>query len=209
MQSYHKLLLANKAWAHEMQESKPGFFENLTKDQKPEFLWIGCSDSRVPAEEITGAQPGEIFVHRNIANMVIQADLNAHSVVQYAVDALKVKNIIVCGHYGCGGIRAALSRQDFGLLNKWLYFIKQNYSKHYEEIKSLSLDEQVDKMVEFNVQEQVKTLAHMALMQRAWRKSGAPNIHGWVFGLKDGLIRELTMLTPSSKMDEIYQFKMD
>ena len=189
-----------------MKETKPGFLENLSQSQTPEFLWIGCSDSRVPAESITGARPGEIFVHRNIANLVKHTDFNVLSVVQYAVETLKVKNIIVCGHYGCGGVKAALTRGDYGLLNKWLYTIKLNYSQHEKELEGLSPDELCDKMVEISVLEQVRNLSHMALIQRSWRRNDAPSIHGWVFGLKDGLIRELTMASPKTPIDKAFQF---
>lgn len=207
MEHCRKLLLANKAWANEKIERDPKFFSEMSKDQKPAILWIGCSDSRVPAEEITGAQPGEIFVHRNIANLVVHSDLNAHSVIQYAVEALKVKSIVVCGHYGCGGVRAALGRNNYGLLNKWLYNIKDTYLRNEKEISGLPEDQQVNRLVELSVCEQVKIISRMYVIQRSWKLGYGPNIHGWVFGLHDGLIRELiTMDTKSSQIDEIFQF---
>lgn len=207
MERCKKLLLTNKAWASEKVERDPQYFSQMAKDQKPEVLWIGCSDSRVPAEEITGAQPGEIFVHRNIANLVVHSDLNAHSVIQYAVEALKVKNIVVCGHYGCGGVRAALGRVNYGLLNKWLYNIKDTYQRNQRALDELPEEARVNKMVELSVMEQVKIISRMYLVQKAWKMGYGPNIHGWVFGLNDGLIRELvTMDAKSPQVDEPFRF---
>lgn len=207
MESHKRLLLANKAWAKEKAETKPGFFQHLQRDQTPEFLWIGCSDSRVPAEEITGVQPGEIFVHRNVANVILHSDLNLQSVLQYAVETLAVKHIIVCGHYNCGGIRAALSKENFGLLNKWLFTIKDNYSHHEAELLLLSPEDQLKRMVELNVLQQVTNLSRMAIIQRAWGKLKLPSIHGWIFGLHDGIIRELVSMNYNSSIDPIFRFK--
>lgn len=206
MESYKKLLLANRAWAKEKQALRPGFFTTLAEGQQPEFLWIGCSDSRVPAEEVTGAHPGEIFVHRNIANLFVHADLNLLSVLQYAVDNLKVKHIIVCGHYGCGGVAAAMSSQNLGMLNKWLFFIKETYSKHKAELEKLEGKAKFDRMVELNVKEQVMNLAKTALIQKAWKTENRPLIHGWVFGLGDGLLREVELAGPDMKLDPIFCF---
>ncbi len=188
-------------------ELKPNFFESLAAGQKPEFLWLGCSDSRVPAEEITGAEPGEIFVHRNIANLFIRSDFSAMSVLQYAVEALEIRHIIVCGHHGCGGVRAALSNTDYGSLNKWLFYIKENYTHHAEELDKLPLEEKIDRMVEYNVKEQVTNLAKTALIQRSWRKRKAPLLHGWVFGLKDGHLRDLINVGPETPLDPIFRFE--
>lgn len=206
MESYKKLLLANQAWAREKHDLRPGFFDTLSEGQKPEFLWIGCSDSRVPAEEITGTQPGEVFVHRNIANLYIHADFNLLSVLQYAVETLQVKHIIVCGHYGCGGVAAALSTKNFGVLNKWLFYIKETYDKHRDELESLKGDKKLERMVELNVQEQVLNLAKTALIQKAWRSEKRPILHGWVFGLKNGLLKEQIMMDANTKLDPIFTF---
>src|SRR6476469_81911 len=170
MKSYEKLLLENKAWAAEKKEDDADYFERLAKLQTPEFLWIGCSDSRVPANEITGTQPGEIFVHRNIANMVVNTDSNVLSVLEYAVNHLKVKHIIVCGHYGCGGIKTAISNHDYKqVLNMWLRNIKDVYRLHRAELDNISNEDmRADKLCELNVREQVMNLAKTSIIQRAW-----------------------------------------
>lgn len=207
MKAYEKLLLANKAWSKEKTDRDPTFFKELSRDQKPEFLWIGCSDSRVPAEEITGTEPGQVFVHRNVANLVVQSDFNFLSVLQYAVQALKVKHIIVCGHYGCGGIRAALSRKDYDLLNKWIYFIKTTYHVHEHEFEGLDEEQKVSKLVEINVREQVRRLSRTAIIQKAWQQEQGPSLHGWVFNLEDGLLKEQMTMEPGSEIPEIFRFK--
>jgi carbonic anhydrase len=202
MKVYERLLLENKAWAKEMKEEDPNYFERLVNVQKPDFLWIGCSDSRVPPDKITQTKPGEIFIHRNIANMVVHTDLNLLSVLQYAVEVLKVKHIIVCGHYGCGGVKAALTRHSFGLINKWLRNIKDVYRFHQEEIDSLPTeDEKVNKLIELNVKEQVLNLAKTSIVQKAWMKDNAPHIHGWVYDLHDGIIKPLTDIAPGDHLD--------
>lgn len=202
MKIYEKLLLENKAWAKEMMEEDPGFFERLVNIQTPEFLWIGCSDSRVPPNEITQTRPGEIFIHRNIANMVVHTDLNMLSVLQYAVEVLKVKHIIVCGHYGCGGVKAAMSRQSLGLINKWLRNIKDVYRYHQAEVdECASEDEKLNKLIELNVREQVYNLAKTSIVQKAWKKFNAPHIHGWVYDLHDGLLRPQIDLSPGDHLD--------
>ena len=207
MKSYEKLLLENKAWAKEQLESDPDFFKRLSDIQTPEFLWIGCSDSRVPADKITGTQPGEIFVHRNVANLVVHTDLNLLSVVQYAVDVLEVKHIIVCGHYGCGGVKAAMTRHSLGLINKWLRNIKDVYSKHVEEVDSIKDEEaRTDRLVELNVKEQVMNLAKTSIIQKAWKHRNGPNLHGWVYGLKDGIIHPIFELPAGSSIDHMYEY---
>jgi carbonic anhydrase len=207
MESYEKLLLENKAWASEKIQDDPEYFQRLAKIQTPEFLWIGCSDSRVPANEITGTQPGEIFVHRNIANMVIHTDLNLLSVLEYAVNVLKVKHIIVCGHYGCGGVKAAMTRHSLGIINKWIRNIKDVYRFHRKEIDSIS-DEtsKVNRLVELNVQEQVINLAKTSIVQSAWKYHQRPAIHGWVYGLDDGLIKPIFEMGPGDHLDELYEY---
>jgi len=207
MNVYEKLLLENKAWAKEKVMDDPGFFKRLVSQQSPQFLWIGCSDSRVPANEITGTDPGEIFVHRNIANLVVHTDLNLLSVLEYAVHHLKVQHIIVCGHYGCGGVKAALTRQSVGILNKWLRNIKDVYRLHEDEFDGLSEDEKTDKLIELNVREQVTNLAKTSIVQRAWKSEQRPHLHGWVYSLKNGLIKELYNIEPNSPLDPIYDYE--
>lgn len=207
MKSYEKLLLENKAWAAEKVHDDPEFFSRLAHIQTPEFLWIGCSDSRVPANEITGTQPGEIFVHRNIANMVVHTDLNLLSVLQYAVEVLKVKHIIVCGHYGCGGVKAALTHHSFGIINKWLRNIKDVYRFHQQEIDDLKTEEQkVDRLIELNVQEQVLNLAKTSIVQKAWKNNHYPHLHGWVYSINNGIIKSIFEMEAGSHLDPIYEF---
>ena len=209
MKSFEKLLLENKAWAAETKAQHPEFFVDLAKAQTPEFLWIGCSDSRVPAEIIVNAKPGEIFIHRNIANQMIETDFNSLSVLQYAVAVLEVKHIIVCGHYNCGGIRAALNtqRSDLVITNKWLMHIKDVYRFHKTEIDALPTEEErVNRLVELNIFEQVQTLAHTSIIQRAWHDHQRPVLHGWVYGLNDGLLKSLVTLTPDTEIDPIYKY---
>lgn len=207
MQSYEKLLLENKAWAAEKILDDPGFFDRLLHIQTPEFLWIGCSDSRVPPDQITGTEPGEIFIHRNIANMVVHTDLNLLSVLEYAVNVLQVKHIIVCGHYGCGGVKTALSRHSVGIINKWLRNIKDVYRIHQDEIENLPTeDEKVNKLVELNVQEQVLNLAKTSIVQYAWQHHQRPHLHGWVYDLKDGIIKTVTEMEPGTHIGDIYEY---
>ncbi|HOA37595.1 MAG TPA: carbonate dehydratase [Flavihumibacter sp.] len=207
MKSYEKLLLENKAWAAEKLLDDPKFFQRMASDQTPEFLWIGCSDSRVPAEDITGVQPGEIFVHRNIANMVVHTDLNLLSVLEYAVNVLKVKHIIVCGHYGCGGVKAAMTRHSLGIINKWLRNIKDVYRIHRSEINEIDDNEQrTNRLVELNVMEQVMNLAKTSIVQSAWSKNQRPHLHGWVYGLKDGILNPIMSMPPGTHIDEIYEY---
>lgn len=207
MQSYEKLLSENKIWAAKKVAADPGFFKRLAALQTPEFLWIGCSDSRVSANEITGTQPGEIFVHRNVANMVVHTDLNLLTVLEYAVNHLKVKHVIVCGHYGCGGIKAAMSHHNFGIINKWLRNVKDVYRYHKEEIETIQDEEkQTDRLVELNVQEQVMNLAKTSIVQKAWLHEQRPDLHGWVYGLKDGLIKPVFEVPTGTHIDNLYEF---
>ncbi len=210
MKEYSKLLLANKAWAQEKLDLDEEYFHNLAKDQKPLFLWIGCADSRVPAEEVTHAQPGEIFVHRNVANLVVHTDMNLLSVLQYAVEVLKVKHVIVCGHYGCGGVKAAMGNSDLGLINKWLRNIKEVYSKHVSELKTIQDEgKRFDRLVELNVEEQVRNLSKTTIIQRAWANRELPHLHGWVFDMKTGMIKEIMDIDSNSELEEIYKYKFD
>lgn len=208
MKSYEKLLLENKAWAAEKVSGNPEFFNKLSRVQTPEFLWIGCSDSRVPANEITNTQPGEIFVHRNIANMVVHTDVNLLSVVDYAVNHLKVKHIIVCGHYGCGGIKASMTSNDYqAVLNMWLRNIKDVYRHNREELDEIEdTDKRADRLSELNVMEQVIRLSQTTIVQNAWLRRNEPHLHGWIYGLKDGLISPLIELKAGSKIDPLYRY---
>lgn len=208
MHTPEKLLLENKAWSEEISRKQPEFFEQLAKEQKPEFLWIGCSDSRVPAETVVNAEPGEIFVHRNIANQVLTTDFNCLSVVQYAVSVLQVKHIIVCGHYGCGGVKAALQSQksNLTLTNKWLMHIKDVYRLHFRELESMLPEQKIDRLIELNIIEQIYRLSHMSVIQSAWKDNHKLSLHGWVYGLNDGLIDELIKLDHNTQIDPIYQY---
>jgi len=210
MHSYEKLLLENKAWAAEKLEQDPQFFDRLAHLQTPEFLWIGCSDSRVPANEITGTNPGEIFVHRNVANLVIHTDVNLLSVIEYAVTHLKVKHVIVCGHYGCGGIKAAMGNQDYKqILNMWLRHIKDVYRHNREELDNIADEEKrADRLTELNVIEQVQRLAKTSIIQKAWKHEQRPDLHGWVYGLKDGLINPVYEMKAGTPIDPLYEFDL-
>lgn len=200
MNAFEKLLLENKAWAAETQMDDPGFFDRLAKGQTPEFLWIGCSDSRVPANMITGTNPGEIFVHRNIANLVVEDDLNLLSVLEYAVMHLKVKHVIVCGHYGCGGVKAALSDESLGLLDQWLIHIKHTYQDNRAIIDSIAdPDTKANMLSEFSVRQQVINLSKTDTIRRAWEKGSRPHIHGWIYALKDGLLKPVYDIAPPVK----------
>jgi len=208
MKPYEKLLLENKAWATEKIQDDPEYFNRLAHLQTPDFLWIGCSDSRVPANEITGTQPGEIFVHRNVANMVVNTDVNLLSVLDYAVNHLKVKHVIVCGHYGCGGIKAAITNNDFKpVLNMWLRNIKDVYRLHRKELDAFTNEnEKIDRLTELNVKEQVFNLAKTSIIQRAWKHEKRPDLHGWVYGLKDGIIKPVFEMDSGTHIDEIYEY---
>ncbi|WEK36599.1 MAG: carbonic anhydrase [Candidatus Pseudobacter hemicellulosilyticus] len=203
MQSFEKLLLENKAWAAETLQDDPEFFERLQHVQTPEFLWIGCSDSRVPANEITGTLPGEIFVHRNIANLVVEDDINVLSVLEYAVAHLKVKHIIVCGHHNCGGVKAAMTNHSYGIIDKWIINIKNVYDEFRDEIDTIEKEEdRVNRLVECNVRQQVINLSKTETIRKAWEHERRPYIHGWVYGLGDGLLKPVFTLTPPIKQEE-------
>lgn len=208
MKPYEKLLSDNKAWAESKLRDDPGFFDRLAHLQTPEFLWIGCSDSRVPANEITGTQPGEIFVHRNVANLVINTDVNVLSVLDYAVNHLKVRHVIICGHYGCGGIKAAITKTDFKpVLNMWLRNIKDVYRLHREELDGIAEEEnRCDRLTELNVKEQILNLAKTSIIQRAWQDEQRPDLHGWVYGLTDGLIKPVFEMKAGTAIDPLYKY---
>ena len=208
MFSYERLLVENKLWASNKLSADPDYFNRLAHIQTPEFLWIGCSDSRVPANEITGTQPGEIFVHRNVANLVVNTDVNLLSVLDYAVNHLKVKHVIVCGHYGCGGIKAATSNTDYKqVLNMWLRNIKDVYRIHRDELNTIQNEEgRLDRLVELNVREQLQNLAKTSIVQRAWKEENRPDLHGWVYGLKDGLIKPVFEMKAGTHIDALYEY---
>ncbi|MGA0557999.1 carbonic anhydrase [Larkinella sp. VNQ87] len=196
MHAHEKLLLANKAWALDKLELDESYFDTLSADQKPQFLWIGCSDSRVSAEEITGTMPGEMFVHRNIANQVISSDLNLLSVLQYAVEVLKVRHVIICGHYECGGVKAALLDKRFGLIDNWLQNIQIVKRKYAEELGQIT-DEptRFDRLVELSTREQVYNLGQTSIIQDAWNRKQELWLHGWVFDMRNGQLKEIIDLS--------------
>ncbi|MFZ9511497.1 MAG: carbonate dehydratase [Burkholderiaceae bacterium] len=198
MSSLQHLLDANRSWAARMVQDNPDFFSHLARQQTPRYLWIGCSDSRVPANQITGLDPGEVFVHRNVANVVVHSDLNALSVIQFAVDHLKVEHIMVVGHYGCGGVLAALRGARVGLADNWLRHVHDVKMRHHRRIDHLSVPEQEDVLCEMNVIEQVGHVALTNVLQDAWRRGQKVAVHGWCYGLKDGLLKDLqvTMQRP-------------
>ena len=191
MSDIDNLLANNRAWADRICQEDPDFFTRLAQQQSPEYLWIGCSDSRVPANQIIDLPPGEVFVHRNVANLLYHNDMNALSVVQFAVDVLKVRHIMIVGHYNCGGVRAAVTGGENGMVDNWLHSVRELYSMHRSELEHLPLDEQVDRMCELNVQSQVKTLCRTKIVQRAWQRGQALSVHGWVYGLSDGRVTDL------------------
>lgn len=198
------LLDNNKNWAEKIKSRDPEFFSKLSTQQNPEYLWIGCSDSRVPATEIVNLMPGEIFVHRNIANMVIHTDLNCLSVLQFAVDILQVKHIMVVGHYGCGGIHAALSEQENGLIDNWLRHIQDVYRSHRDKLDHLEEEDKISRLCELNVTEQVVNVASSSVVQNAWKRGQPLSIHGWVYGVKDGIIHDLEVTLET--LDDLRSF---
>lgn len=204
---YQTLIENNKRWVQSKLDIDPQFFERLSKGQKPPLLWIGCADSRVPANEIIGAEPGEVFVHRNIANMVVHSDMNMLSVLDYAVNVLEVKHVIVCGHYGCGGVNAAMSNQSIGIIDNWIRHIKDIYRIHKKELDQIEdLTKRSDRFVELNVIEQVFDLAKTSIVQGAWGKELDLTIHGWVYGVDSGIIKDLGVnISNDSQLDEVYQ----
>jgi carbonic anhydrase len=205
-----KLLLHNKAWAADKVSFDEAYFSRLAETQQPRVLWIGCSDSRVPANEITDTEPGDIFVHRNVANLVVHTDLNLITVLQYAVDVLKVEHVIVCGHYGCGGVRAAMTQQHFGVINKWLRNIKDVYHLHRQELGAIADPaRREERLVQLSVQEQVRNLMKTSIIQRAWRDRQGPWLHAWVYGLRDGILHELEAVAPGTPVDPLFAFDFD
>lgn len=204
---YNKIIENNKKWVENKLELDPQYFERLSKGQKPPLLWIGCADSRVPANEIIGAQPGEVFVHRNIANMVIHTDMSMLSVLDYAVNVLKVKHVIVCGHYGCGGIEAAMTNKSIGLIDNWIRHIKNIYRVHKKELDGIAdLHKRTDRFVELNVIEQVYDLAKTSIVQNAWGIDQDLTIHGWVYGVDSGIVKDLGVnFKNDSQLDEVYK----
>jgi len=204
MRILNNLFENNKKWAENIRKSDPNFFLKLSRQQNPEYLWVGCSDSRVPANEIIGKLPGEVFVHRNIANLVIHTDINCLSVIQYAVEVLKVKHIIVCGHYGCGGVQAALKNKALGLMDNWIRNIKDLYRYHQAEIDALQNEkDKVNLLCELNVVEQVANICHTAIVQNAWSSGQELAIHGWIYSIEDGILKDLNVCKTS--LDEISQ----
>ena len=189
--SIQELFTYNRDWAAQMERERPGFFTSLKSQQNPKYMWIGCSDSRVPANQITGLEPGEVFVHRNVANVVVHTDLNCLSTIQFAVDQLKVEHLMVVGHYGCGGVNAALNNLRVGLVDNWLRHIKDVRDRHFAILDAAPLEAQLDILCELNVIEQVMNVAHTTVMQDAWARGQRVALHGWVYGLKDGLLQDL------------------
>lgn len=208
MKNFYKSLLDNnKKWVESKLNEDPDFFKKLAKGQQPPVLWIGCADSRVPANQIIGAQPGEVFVHRNIANMVIHSDMNMLSVLDYAVNVLKVQHVIVCGHYGCGGVKAAMGNQSFGLIDNWIRHIKDVYRFNKGELDNI-VDEEArfDRYVELNVKEQVFDLATTSIVQNAWKKGQGLMLHGWVYAIESGIVKDLDVnVSNERELDETFQ----
>ncbi|WP_298225096.1 carbonate dehydratase [Flavobacterium sp.] len=206
---YKKILDNNKKWVESQLALDQEYFKDLAKGQNPPLLWIGCSDSRVPANEIIGAKPGEVFVHRNIANMVVHSDMNMLSVLDYAVNVLKVKHVIVCGHYGCGGVKAAMGNQSIGLIDNWIRHIKDVYRLHENYLNSIEDEEErFNKFVEVNAQEQVFDLAKTSIVQSAWRSGQDLTLHGWTYGLNSGYVTDLGVnMSSNTDLDEVYQLK--
>jgi len=206
---YKKILDNNKVWVENALEKDPNYFKDLAKSQTPPLLWIGCSDSRVPANEIIGAKPGEVFVHRNIANMVVHSDMNMLSVLDYAVNVLKVKHVIVCGHYGCGGIKAAMGNDSIGIIDNWIRHIKDVYRLHQDHLDSITDEnERFNTFVELNVKEQVFDLAKTSIVQSAWKNGQDLSLHGWAYGLNSGFVNDLNVnFSSDNDLDDVYQLK--
>ena len=210
MKTLKKFFESNRKWAEKIKETDPDFFAKLSRQQTPEYLWIGCSDSRVPSNQIVGMLPGEIFVHRNIANVVIHTDLNCLSVLQFAVEVLKVKHIIVCGHYGCGGIKAALERTSYGLIDTWLRHIKDVYRYHQEKLDEIKDEEdKLNLLCELNVIEQVANVCHTSIVQKAWKAGQELSVHGWIYSIEDGILKDLEVTVDEvSDISETYRVKL-
>jgi carbonic anhydrase len=207
MSNIDALLAGNKTWAAQRVLEDRDYFKRLSGLQTPEYLWIGCSDSRVAANVVTGTQPGEVFVHRNIANMVVNTDMNLLSVLEYGVAVLQVKHIIVCGHYGCGGVKAAMGHQYLGIINNWLRNIEDVYRFHDAELNAIEDPAlRVDRLVELNVQEQVLNLAKTSIIQKSWHHHQRPVLHGWVYGLDTGLIKTLSQVNNASQIEPVYRY---
>jgi len=206
---YKQLIDNNRQWVKTKLGEDPEFFKKLANGQQPPVLWIGCADSRVPANEIIGAQPGEVFVHRNIANMVIPSDLNMLSVLDYAVNVLKVSHIIVCGHYGCGGVKAAMTNSSYGIIDNWIRHIKDVYRFHQDELELMEDEEaKFNRFVELNVREQVHDLAKTAIVQNAWNNGQALRLHGWVYGVGSGIVKDLEVdFSNNDMLDDVYKLK--
>jgi carbonic anhydrase len=209
MESYKRLLAYNQTWAAERVAERPDFFTRLEGAQRPDYLWIGCSDARVPAETITGCPPGDLFVHRNVANLVLHTDLNLAAVLHFAIDVLEVPHVIVCGHYGCGGVDAAMSRRSYGgVVNKWLRKVKEVYHQHAPSLEAIpDPTHRARRLVELNVIQQVKDLARTSVVQSCWRREGRPWLHGWVYDMRAGRLSELCLLRPEDLADDVFRFE--
>ncbi|GAD63909.1 MULTISPECIES: carbonate dehydratase [Pseudomonadaceae] len=204
-----QLLANNRFWSEALTARDPDFFARLARQQRPEFLWIGCSDSRVPANEVVGLMPGELFVHRNVANMVVATDMNFLSVLQYAVDVLQVRHVIVCGHYGCGGVRAALGHRELGLIDNWLRALKAIHHQNLVRFDGLDDEQQVNLLCELNVQRQVRNVCHTTIVQNAWQRGQPLAVHGWIYGLADGLVKDLQVtLDNASQLDSTFLYDL-
>lgn len=204
-----QLLSNNRFWAESLRARDPDFFARLARQQRPEFLWIGCSDSRVPANEVVGLMPGELFVHRNVANMVVATDMNFLSVLQFAVDVLQVKQVIVCGHYGCGGVRAALGHEELGLIDNWLRALKALYHQHRQQFIGLGEEKRINLLCELNVQRQVRNVCHTTIVQNAWKREQPLEVHGWIYGLSDGLLKDLGVTINSADLlDDTFLYQL-
>ncbi|HYU98729.1 MAG TPA: carbonate dehydratase [Pyrinomonadaceae bacterium] len=201
MRTLDQLLENNRRWAEEIKSQDPAFFQTLSQQQSPHYLWVGCSDSRVPANQIIGVSPGELFVHRNVANVVVHTDLNCLSVIQFAVDVLEVKHLIVCGHYGCGGVQAALNNSRLGLIDNWLRHVQDVRQKHAALLDGVEETQRADKLCELNVIEQVTNVCQTTIVEGAWERGQDLAVHGWIYGLSDGIIRDLNVST--SSQDEL------
>ncbi len=203
MKTLKYLFEQNLAWATAIKEKDPEFFSSLSRQQEPEYLWIGCSDSRVPANQIVDLPPGEIFVHRNVANVVVHTDLNCLSVIQYAVDVLKVKHIIVCGHYGCGGVKAAMDNQEHGLIDNWLRHVKDVSRLNIEKLKGVEGDQKIDLLCELNVVEQVTNICNTTIVQNAWKQGADLSVHGWIYNIENGILKDLdTCITSLAQLGD-------
>jgi carbonic anhydrase len=207
MDRIKQMMQGNREWAKSKLAVDPNFFKNMAEDQKPTYLWIGCCDSRVHPSDITNTPPGEIFVHRNVANLVVHTDMNLLSVLEYAVRVLQIPHVVVCGHYNCGGIRAALAPASLGILDNWVRNIKDVYGNNVEEIDGMTNETQrINRLVELNVMAQVKNLSHTSIVQKAWKKHQLPYIHGWVYDLSTGYLKEITRIEPGTPIEHTHRY---